>query len=161
MSEQYGEQLLVHFLKKPAEKLFGSQQWPHHVTLLSWFAIPETRQDELNDELSIIARRTEPIAIKTEGEDMFGRKHNQRVRLIGAESLKAIHNRLANVVEHTLKGVIRDTEFRGRKYQPHITEQGHIMVPADKELRIDSFSLVQKGDMPADLEIINTYRFEG
>lgn len=162
MSEQYGDQLIVHFLEKPKKQRFNSEEWPLYVTLLPWFGIPETREDELKHELRRIADKTEPISVKTEGEDMFGRKHNIRVRLLGSESLRAMHYRLTNVVENNLKGVIRDTEFCGRKYQPHIAEQGHILVPANKELKISSFSLVQIVDTPhADREIINTYKFEG
>lgn len=162
MSEQYGDQLIVHFLAKPKMQRFNSEDQPSHVTLLPWFYIAETREDELEDELRRIARQTEPISVKTEGEDMFGRRHNIRVRLLGAESLRAIHYRLTNVVENNLKGVIRETEFRGRKYRPHIAEQDHILVPANKELKVDSFSIVQKVDTPrADREIINTYKFEG
>ena len=160
MKSEYGDQIIVHFLKDQRGK-FDGEHWPLHVTLLPWFSVPDRRHDELADELRIIARRWKSIDVDVEGETMFGRHENIPVTLLGASALRAIHNNLLNTVK-LVGGTLRDETFAGAHYRPHVAhDYSQVATTADK-LIVDDFSVVEKIDYPhANREVVSTYKLEG
>ena len=159
MSAEYGDQLIVHFLEKPKEQYFRSDDGPLRLTILGEFGSPDSRQDELDDELSIMTRRLRPITAIAEEEDLVGRKHNIPVRMIGSEALHSLHYRLANLIEdkYRVGGVVRDEASFRRLYRPYVELGGSIA--KGNEIKIRDFSLVKR--LGSDLEVVKTYGFEG
>jgi len=160
MKEEYGDQTVVHFLDGQSGK-FDSDNWPLHLTLLTWFNVPDHRQDDLANELGIIARRWNPLEVGVEGEAMFGRHENVPVTLLGANALRAFHYNLINTIK-SVGGTLRDDSFAGTRYRPHISHEYGRVATTAKKLEIGNFSIVEKIDLPeADREIVSTYRLEG
>ncbi len=160
MKAEYGDQIIVHFLGDQSGK-FDGDHWPPHVTLLPWFKVPDHRQDELADELGIIARRWQSIEVDVEGEALFGRHENVPVTLLGANALRAFHYNLINTIK-LVGGTLRDDSFAGAHYHPHIAHEYGQVATIAKQLAIDDFSVVERIDYPrADREIVSTYNLEG
>lgn len=161
MSIEYGDRLIVHFFENQEGK-FNGDAWPHHVTLLPWFNVPDGRHNELADELRIIARRWGPVKVDVEGEDMFGPKNTIPVTRLGANALRAFHYNLLNTIER-VGGTVRDMSFAGTKYQPHVSHgYDETLFDGLNQTTIADFTLVEKIDnRPNNREVIASYKLEG
>ena len=160
MKSEYGDQIIVHFLKDQRGK-FDGENWPPHVTLLPWFKVPDYRQDELADELGIIARRWQPIEVDVEGEALFGRHENVPVTLLGANALRALHYNLINTIR-LVGGSLRDESIAGAHYRPHIAHGYGQVATTAETIVIDDFTVVERIDYShANRQILSTRRLEG
>ncbi len=163
MSIEYGDQSIVHFLGRPGDRYFHGDEWPIYAPIMPWFKVDESRQDELDDELGIIARRTGIFVATTDEEEYLGRHRVTPIRrLVGAEALQTIRYSLTNAIgdRRRLGGTIRVID--SAKFNPHIVERFYDEIPTGQKIKVDAFSLVQSVDTPdGNREIIKNYKFEG
>jgi len=135
--------VVVSFLDKSPTEEFASSEWPLHMTLLPPF-IYDGHLNEVCDELDAIAVNTNRFSVRTNGDALFGPNEDIPVELIEpSEYLSELHTRLASLV--TKLGLAYEHPSLSEDgYRFHITTQRGQRTPADAEIQINGFSLVDK-----------------
>lgn len=137
MAEKFGVIASLEPLKKGDQ----FEDFPLHVTLMTWFDMP--REHVFLNQLQNFAHRYGSQAIEGGDEAMFGPEGNIRVRKLGRSgALHAMHDELHSMIVK-LEGEVWSGGYVGEDYIPHVTYRG------DKGL--------EKGE-PAVLERIQLIR---
>ena len=152
--------VVVSFLEKPPAKEFISSAWPLHMTLLPPF-IYDGHLSEVIDELDYIAHGTNPFSVITNGNALFGPNEDIPVSLIKPNHyLSVVHSKLASLVTK-LDLAYEHPALSEAGYRFHITTQGGQEPPADTNIPISGFSLVdrQVNDKQGIKKVIESFEF--
>ncbi len=142
---------------EPLERGDQFEQWPLHVTIVPWFALPKEREQAFLNAL--VNRVYGKSSFVTTGGDeaLFGPDKDVRVRKlrrIGA--LAALHNIALGAV-HDFDGVV-DGGYVGRDYVPHVTYQGERGIEEGQELELSAMQLV-RGDVDGSRTVERVFYF--
>lgn len=143
IAPQAGDFIVVHFLQRQdvgTTFLRTRNDWPLHITLATWFTVPDPRQ-LLQRLVSTAARQKQFDAVLGAEADF---DMGARVTLV--EQQKDIHelHRSLLVDVHEAAGVVRSERWTGDAYRPHVTHHDNEPAPISGErLRVDGFSLVR------------------
>lgn len=117
MAEKFGIIASLEPLKKGDE----FEQFPVHVTLMTWFSMP--RERVFMNKLQNFAYTYGPQEIAGGDEAMFGKEADIRVRKLGRSgALYAMHADLLAMIRG-LDGEVWSGGFVGDDYIPHVTYQ--------------------------------------
>lgn len=127
----------------PIKKGDQFEQFPLHVTLMTWFDMPQERA--FINKLQNFAHEYGPQTVEGGDEAMFGVNADVRVRKLGrAGSLYAMHDDLHKMITD-LGGEIWYGGFVKSDYLPHVTFQGDRGIEAGEQCILDRFQLI-RGD---------------
>ena len=132
--------------------------WPLHVTLLTWFELPEDKLGSLFSELVKLGLNTHAATIKGGKSELFGPETNIPVRLIKDQSaLDSVQLKLLNVIDEFGAVVLNET-FVGDGYRAHVSDTAAQHLSENETARVTSMSLIRE-DSEGVRVVINTYEF--
>lgn len=127
----------------PIKKGDQFEQFPLHVTLMTWFDMPNERA--FMNKLQNFAHEYGPQAVEGGDEALFGINGDVRVRKLGrVGSLYAIHDDLHEIIIG-LGGEIWSGGFVKDDYLPHVTFQDDRGIELGEQLILDRFQVI-RGD---------------
>lgn len=117
---------------------------PLHVTLLQWFTVDS--QPAFQNALQNLTMRTPGFEVVTGEEALYGPNNDVPVRLLrGFGKLARLH---ADVVELVARygGEMRNPEWAGERYSPHVTHVGERTLQPDEIVPIRALELIKRHD---------------
>ena len=139
MAEKYG----VISSLEPLKKGDTFEVFPLHVTLMTWFDIPN--EAVFLNQLYNFAHRFSSQNVVGGQEAQFGVNNDVRVRTLGrAGSLHAMHEELFDMIK-TQNGEVWHGGFVGADYVPHVTYQNNRGLEQDEAANLDRIQLI-RGD---------------
>lgn len=118
-------------------------EWPLHITIVPWFAMPEEEYVMLDSLLSKIAAKHKTFNVKVGGIEMFA-KGTLAVKLIEpSQELQALHRDVFNTLENN-GFPIHQKEFLGDKYRPHFIYKPEDKIKTGTAITVHSFSLIKQ-----------------
>lgn len=137
---------------------FEGNNWPLHVTLLTWFDVP-TDFDGFIAALSELQHRLQPIRIKGGEKALFGPDENIPVRLIGdVNNLRVIQEKILAVVS-SFGCHVWNESFVGAGYRPHVTDTTLKTFDKDETALLTTMNLV-KGDTEGERVVVGSFDLE-
>ena len=141
-----GSNILVHFVElQPAGYKFNRNRnaWPLHITLVPWFFVDTTKQDNLDVELRAFCERAEPLTVRVGGIELFGTIHTIPVNVMDDSiALTELHLALLNMINNNGAEPQASNEYIGASYRPHITRHADYGSEKGAVVRVDTVSLV-------------------
>ena len=135
-----------HLIVIPLEPLKKSKpfiDWPLHVTIVPWFAVPEERAEDLGILLTNIATRYRKFNVKVGGVAMFANGQLSVKLIEPAETLQALHLDVFNTLENN-GFTIHQKDFLNANYRPHFIYQPEDKFKTGSLITISSFSLIRQ-----------------
>ena len=125
---------------EPLKKDDQFEEFPLHVTLMTWFDMPH--REAFIAHLQNFAVRHSPQKVVGGAEAMFGIDNDIRVRKLGRiGSLQAMHDELL-VMLTKLDGEVWPGGFVSDNYVPHVTYQGENGLLEGEEAVLDRIQLI-------------------
>ncbi|HEY0374989.1 MAG TPA: 2'-5' RNA ligase family protein [Amnibacterium sp.] len=113
---------------------FLRSAWPPHVTV-GRNRSGEARHPEVAEALAPIAQMTAPLAVRLDGEAMFGPSADLPVDLVSSTPpLRTLHDRITAAVLR-LGGVLEEPHHAGDGFRPHVTRTDGPAPPGEATLR--------------------------
>ncbi len=156
MAEKFG---IISSLE-PLKKGDTFEEWPLHVTIMTWFSLPERQFGAYDNMLKNMMHEYAPMTVVGQDKEQFGPEENVPVRILGRVGvLSKLHSQILPIIDRVGGEIIQQNQgYVGDAYRPHVTDQPHGTFAEDETAILRGMQLIS-GDIDGPRHVRATYNF--